>query len=55
VAGSLDASGAIRPVQFLQENVENAKAVVIPDVAHMIGMEVPEQLAKLITEFLLDV
>jgi pimeloyl-ACP methyl ester carboxylesterase len=29
--------------------------VVIPDVAHMIGMEVPEQLAKLITEFLLDV
>jgi pimeloyl-ACP methyl ester carboxylesterase len=55
VAGSLDASGAIRPVQFLQENVANVKAVVIPGVAHMIGMEVPEQLAKLITEFLLDV
>jgi pimeloyl-ACP methyl ester carboxylesterase len=55
VAGSLDASGAVGPVQFLEENAPNARAVVIPGVAHMIGMEVPEHLAKLITDFFTNV
>ena len=30
----------------------NARAVILPDVAHMIGMERPAELASLITEFL---
>ena len=36
----------------LEANAPNARAVVWPDVAHMIGMEQPERLAATIVEFL---
>ena len=34
----------------MEEGVPGARRVVIPDVAHMVGMEAPERLAALIVE-----
>ena len=36
----------------LSEHAPNARAVLLPDVAHMIAMERPAELAALVTEFL---
>ena len=52
VAGMLDASEVAQTARHLEEQAPNARAVVLPGVAHMIGMEVPGDLAALITEFL---
>ena len=52
VAGALDLSHIVQAVRRLEEAAPNARAVVWPDVAHMIGMEQPERLVALIDEFL---
>jgi pimeloyl-ACP methyl ester carboxylesterase len=52
VAGSLDFTGAVQAVRHLEAEAPNARALVWDDVAHMIGMEVPDRLAAAITEFL---
>jgi 3-oxoadipate enol-lactonase len=52
VAGALDASGVAETARHLQAHAPNARAVILPDVAHMIGMEVPATLNTLIEEFL---
>ena len=36
----------------LEEAAPNARAVVWPDVAHMIAMEQPHRLVELVVEFL---
>lgn len=51
VVGALDIHGAQAAAIRLETAVPGAKRVVIPDVAHMVGMEVPKQLADLIIEF----
>jgi len=51
VAGELDVSEVVQTAHHLEANALNARALVWPDVAHMIGMEVPERLADAITEF----
>jgi pimeloyl-ACP methyl ester carboxylesterase len=38
--------------RHLEANAPNARALVWPDVAHMIGMEQPERLAATVVEFL---
>jgi 3-oxoadipate enol-lactonase len=52
VAGELDASEVAQTARHLEANAPNARAVIWPDVAHMIGMEQPERLARTIVEFL---
>jgi pimeloyl-ACP methyl ester carboxylesterase len=52
VVGALDSSGTRASAARLAETVPGARLITIPDVAHLIGMEVPEGLAALIVEFL---
>lgn len=52
VVGALDSSGTRAAAARLAEAVPGARAITIPDVAHLIGMEVPAELAALIVEFL---
>jgi pimeloyl-ACP methyl ester carboxylesterase len=52
VAGALDVSDVAQTARHLEAEAPNARAVVLPDVAHMIGMETPNELAALIVEFL---
>jgi 3-oxoadipate enol-lactonase len=51
VAGTLDPSESVVTARYLEANAPNAKAVVWDDVAHMIGMEVPERLSATIVAF----
>ena len=50
VAGALDTTSTIAGAARLEAAVPGTKRVIIPGVAHMVGMEVPEQLAGLIVE-----
>ena len=52
VAGTLDASECAATARHLEANAPNARALIWDDVAHMIGMEQPERLAKAIVDFL---
>jgi 3-oxoadipate enol-lactonase len=52
VAGAFDVSDVVQTAQRLEAAAPNARAVVWPDVAHMIGMEAPDRLNALIVEFL---
>jgi pimeloyl-ACP methyl ester carboxylesterase len=52
IAGGLDVSVVIATARWLEANAPTAAAAVVPDVAHMIGLEAPEALAGLIVEFL---
>jgi 3-oxoadipate enol-lactonase len=52
VAGGLDTSFITAAARHLEANAPDARAVYIPDVAHMIGMERPVELTSLITGFL---
>ena len=52
VAGVLDVSEVAATAQHLAAHAPDARAMIWPDVAHMIGMEVPDRLAAVIVEFL---
>ena len=52
VAGSLDLSHMTQAAHRLEAAAPNARALIWDDVAHMIGMEQPERLAKAIVDFL---
>jgi 3-oxoadipate enol-lactonase len=52
VVGALDSSGTRASAARLAEAVPGARLITIPEVAHLIGMEVPTELAALIVEFL---
>ena len=52
VAGELDFSFAAATARYLEANAPNARAVLLPGVAHMIALEAPAELALLITDFL---
>lgn len=52
VAGELDVSDVAQAAQHLEVEAPDARAVILPGVAHMIGMEVPDLLAALIVDFL---
>jgi pimeloyl-ACP methyl ester carboxylesterase len=52
VAGALDVSDVVQAAHRLESAAPNARAVVWADVAHMIGMEVPDRLNALIMDFL---
>lgn len=52
VAGVIDVSEVAVTALHLEANAPNARALVWPDVAHMIGMEQPARLTDAIVEFL---
>lgn len=52
VAGELDFSEVTVTARHLEANAPNARAVIWPDVAHMIGMEQPARVAATIVDFL---
>jgi pimeloyl-ACP methyl ester carboxylesterase len=52
VAGGLDFSEVAATARHLAANAPDARAIVWDDVAHMIGMEVPERLTEAIVSFL---
>jgi 3-oxoadipate enol-lactonase len=52
VAGDLDISDVAETARHLQEHAPDARAVILPGVAHLVGMEQPAALAALITGFL---
>lgn len=52
VVGGLDTVGTQASAERLAEDVPAARLIRIPDVAHIIGMEVPDRLAALIVEHL---
>ena len=52
IAGELDFSFAAATADYLAANAPNARAVVLPGVAHMIALEAPEVLAAQIIDFL---
>lgn len=52
VAGGLDFSNVPAVARRLETAAPDARALVWPDVAHMIGMEVPDRLARTIVDFL---
>lgn len=51
VAGLLDVSDVAETAQHLAAHAPDARAVLLPDVAHMIGMERPAELVALIADF----
>jgi pimeloyl-ACP methyl ester carboxylesterase len=52
VVGALDTSGTRASASRLAEAVPGARRITTPNVAHLVGMEVPAELAALIVEFL---
>jgi len=52
VVGALDMRYLVAGAHRLEEAAPNARAVVWPDVAHMIAMEQPHRLVELVVEFL---
>ena len=50
VVGALDTTATRGAARRLEEAVAGARLVIVPDVAHMVGMEAPEALADLIVE-----
>jgi pimeloyl-ACP methyl ester carboxylesterase len=50
VAGALDVSDVPATARFLEDAAPRARAVVVPDAAHLIGLEAPGLLARLIIE-----
>jgi pimeloyl-ACP methyl ester carboxylesterase len=52
VAGALDVSDVAQAARRLEVAAPSARAVIWPDVAHMIGMEAPDRLNALIVDFL---
>ena len=52
VAGAVDVSEVAATAHHLEAHAPDARAVIWPDVAHMIGMEVPDRLVALMIDFL---
>jgi 3-oxoadipate enol-lactonase len=51
VVGTLDFSDTVKSAEHLVAKAPNARMLLWPDVAHMIGMEQPDRLAAAIVEF----
>ena len=52
IAGALDVSDVWATAQHLERTCLHARAVLMPDVAHMVALEAPEMVAALIVELL---
>lgn len=52
VAGSADRMVPPRESRFLADNMPNARLEIVPDAGHMVMLEQPEEVARLLQEFL---
>lgn len=52
IAGGLDVSDVAQTARHLETEVPGARAVILPGVAHLIGMEAPGVVNELIVDFL---
>ena len=52
VAGALDFSYALASAEHLAANAPDGRVAIVPEVAHMVGLEAPEELGALIAGFL---
>jgi 3-oxoadipate enol-lactonase len=52
LAGELDVSECPQTARRIEAGAPNARAVIWPDVAHVVGMEAPDRLNALLLEFL---
>ena len=52
IAGLLDVTGVADTARHIEANAPNARAVLMPEVAHMIGMEAPDRLVELVARFI---
>jgi pimeloyl-ACP methyl ester carboxylesterase len=52
IAGELDFSYAAASAEYLAANAPDARAETMPGVAHLVGLEAPQELGALITGFL---
>jgi pimeloyl-ACP methyl ester carboxylesterase len=52
IVGGLDVSEVPSTAHRIVEGAPDASIVVLPNVAHLVGMEVPETLAEVVREFL---
>jgi len=52
IVGSIDMPDVLRIVDLVAEQVPGARKVVIPDVAHMVNMEKPQEFNDIALEFL---
>jgi pimeloyl-ACP methyl ester carboxylesterase len=52
VAGDLDFSETLASSSYLEEHVSTARTLVLPGVAHLIGLEAPVELAAAIVDLL---
>ena len=51
VAGELDASTVAQTARHLEANASDTRAVIMPGVAHLIGIEAPDRLNELVLGF----
>ncbi len=52
IAGELDFSYLVASARYLADSAPDARAEIMPGVAHVIGLEAPEELGRLITDLL---
>jgi pimeloyl-ACP methyl ester carboxylesterase len=52
IAGEFDVSDTWATARHLEANVRGARAVLMPGVAHLPGLEAPQELVRLLVEFL---
>ncbi len=52
IAGALDVSDVAETARHLEEAAPDARTAILPDAAHLVGMEHPAELAALVTAFL---
>ncbi len=52
VAGNLDFSYVAASAERMTRDIPNAKHIIIPDTAHMVNMEKPEEFNQVVLEFL---
>ena len=55
LAGELDVSDIAATARHIEATAPNARAMLIPGVAHMVAMEIPERVAALIAELVAPV
>ena len=52
IAGALDVSDVAATARYLEVTCADARAVIVPEVAHLVAMEAPDLVARMIVELL---
>jgi 3-oxoadipate enol-lactonase len=52
IAGDLDISDVAQTARHLERHAPDARAMVVPGVAHLVGLEIPDRLVEIVVDFL---